>query len=72
MKGYSKPDVNLSGLDEETKQEILRRIEEFEDKHEPNIVANGNGWIPRLERNNVVFAAVINLLITAWLVFALI
>ena len=61
-------EINLPGLDEKMREQITQRVEEFEEKHEPNIVNDGDGWIPRITKSDYIIAISINVLIIIWMI----
>lgn len=65
------PRVSLPGVDEVMAKVIVERIHEFEVKHEPALVRNGPGWVPRIELIDYTIAGIINLVIIVWLMFSL-
>ncbi|MDT8421882.1 MAG: hypothetical protein RQ754_15755 [Desulfuromonadales bacterium] len=72
MDSTEKVRVRLDGLDEEMNRALNERIEYFEANHEVNVINSGEGWVPRLSAGDYLFAGVINLAITIWLIVALI
>ena len=71
MEKVSKLAVDIPGIDEEMRSAIDDIIEEFEAKHEPDIVNGGNGWVPRIKKIDYIIAASINLIFIIWLIASL-
>ena len=67
MANVKQMEIDLPGLSEDMRSQIEARVKEFEEKHEPDIVKNGPGWIPRITKNDYFIAITINLIIIIWL-----
>lgn len=63
--------VYIGGLDAELAQAIEERVSEFERKHEPDVLREGPGWVPRIRKIDYVIALAINAAIIIWLVISL-
>lgn len=63
--------VHVGDLDPELAQAIEERISEFERKHEPDVLRDGPGWVPRIRKIDYVIALAINAAIIIWLVISL-
>jgi hypothetical protein len=63
--------VHIDGLDIELTQTIEERVSQFERKHEPDVLCNGPGWVPRIRKIDYAIAIGINAAIVLWLVIAL-
>lgn len=63
--------VQIPGLDDELALTIEERVSEFEQKHEPDLLQYGPGWVPRIRKIDYVIGIGINAAITLWLVIAL-
>ncbi len=63
--------VHISGPDVELAQVIEERISEFEREHEPDVLRDGPGWVPRIRKIDYVIAVTINAAIILWLVISL-
>ena len=62
--------VYIGGLDAELAQAIEERVSEFERKHEPDVLREGPGWVPRIRKIDYVIALAINAAIIIWLVIS--
>ena len=63
--------VQIPGLDDELALAIEERVSEFEQKHEPDLLQYGPGWVPRIRKIDYVIAIGINTAITLCLIIAL-
>lgn len=63
--------VRLPGADAQLTEEIERRIAEFERDHEPDVLRDGPGWVPRIRRVDYLIAIAVNAAIVIWLIVAL-
>jgi hypothetical protein len=71
MVNSEKMKIDLPGIDNKMREQITQRVEEFELKHEPNIVNDGDGWIPRVKNIDYIIAITLNIFIVLWLIIAL-
>lgn len=71
MEQLSKAAVDIPGIDEDMRSAIEEIIDEFEEKHEADVVNEGNGWVPRIEKTDYIIAGSINLIFIIWLIIAL-
>ena len=63
--------VRIPGLDDKLALAIEERVSEFEQKHEPDLLQYGPGWVPRIRKIDYVIGISINAAIILWLVIAL-
>lgn len=63
--------VDLPGADAQLTEEIEQRIAEFEREHEPDVLRDGPGWVPKIRRVDYVIAVAVNAVIVIWLIVAL-
>jgi hypothetical protein len=52
-------------------RELERRIVEFEENHQADVLRGGPGWVPRIRGRDYLLGVAVNLLITIWLIIAL-
>lgn len=64
--------VDLPGVDAQLTEEIERRIDEFEREHEPAVLRDGPGWVPRIRRTDYLIAIAVNAVIVIWLIVVLV
>jgi hypothetical protein len=60
--------LDMPGLDESLRRDLDERITEFETLHQQDVMRGGEGWVPRVRRNDYLIAIVVNALIVLWLV----
>jgi hypothetical protein len=60
--------IDLPGLDGDLRRDVEERIEEFEQVHEPDVLRDGAGWVPRVTGRDYAIAVGINAVVVAWLV----
>ena len=63
--------VQIPGLDDELALAIEERVSEFQEKHEPNVLQDGPGWVPRIRKIDYMIGISINAAIIIWLIIAL-
>ena len=64
--------ILVPGVDESLAADIEARIAEFERDHEATVAAGGPGWVPRIRPSDYAVAIAVNLVITIWLIVALV
>jgi hypothetical protein len=67
-----RPAVRLPGADEELTASIEERLAEFERAHEPSVLRDGPGWVPRVRALDYAVAILVNAAVVVWLVVALV
>lgn len=65
-----RPAVYVKGAPPELLADIEQRVTEFERDHEPSILADGPGAVPRIRRFDYVVAIAVNMGLILWLVIA--
>jgi hypothetical protein len=64
--------IDLPGLDDEMRTLISERVVEFEANHQDDLKRDGPGWVPRIEAIDYIIAGAVNLILTIWLIAALV
>jgi hypothetical protein len=64
--------IDLPGLDDEMRTLISERVVEFEANHEDDLKRDGPGWVPRIGSIDYIIAGAISLILTIWLIAALV
>lgn len=63
--------IRYPRLPSDVNEELERRVREFEENHEKEVLAGGDGYVPRIRLRDYVVAAIINIAILLWWVYAL-
>ena len=63
--------VDVPGLTPDMKEELERRVTEFEQEHEPDIIVGGEGYVQKIKKGDILFAGVINAAIVVYMIVAL-
>ncbi len=69
--GKEKLPVDLPGIDEELRQEIESRIEEYEEKYENLVFQSRDAVVPRVRSIDYLIAGFINILLIIYFVVAI-
>jgi hypothetical protein len=69
--GGHRPPLQLTGMDDDLLRDVEQRVSEFEELHEPDVLRDGAGWVPRIQPRDYAIAIAVNAVIVVWLVIVL-
>lgn len=64
----TKMPIYYPGLKKDQQEELEIRLQEFEMKHEANVVNGGSGYVKRIRKKDFIIAWTINIVILIWYV----
>ncbi len=64
-------EVDVPGISPRLKSDLENRIEDFETHHEWDALHGGNGWVKRIQKNDVIIALCINVIFITWWLIAI-
>jgi hypothetical protein len=63
--------LDMPGLDEALRRDLDDRINEFEARHQQDVVRGGAGWVSRIRPADYAVAIAVNAAIVIWLAIVL-
>ena len=70
MLAAEKLPIDVKGLTCEMKEELEKRVLEFEREHEVDISKGGAGYVPAIRRGDFAFAGILNAIIVVYFIVA--
>lgn len=69
---YRKLPVDVPGLSPDMCEALEEKITEFEENHLDSAINGGDGFVPRIQKKDIVIASVINGIILIYYIWALV
>lgn len=69
---YRKLPVDVPGLSPDMCEALEAKITEFEDNHLDSAISGGDGFVPRIQKKDILIASVINGIILIYYIWALV
>lgn len=62
--------MDLAGLSPEMREELEKRVCEFEEQHEAEASSGGAGYVDKIRKGDYAFAAIVNGIIVIYFIIA--